>query len=475
LNIKGKKDSNGNYNLTIVRFVRFLYRITQRSLSRIKQNDELKTATLQSLPFWIASIITGLLAVFYSEVFHWVEKMHEEIEFLHNWTVFIFIPAAFIVSWFLVHKYCRSASGSGIPQLLAGIEMSSKKGKGKKVNALLSLRMIFIKIASSVAMLLGGGSIGREGPTIQIAGGIFNTVNKYIPVDWPKINRKLMLISGGAAGLAAAFNTPLGGIVFAIEELGKTSLNAMRTHVFVAVIIAGLTSQVFLGSYLYLGMPKLPGLTGWGMFYVVIASILAGAFGHLFCKGILKTVKWKNKLKTNGKKFLWVLVCGVLFATLVFFTGNNTVGSGKPLMTGLLFNADASLPWHTFPSRFMGTIITYISGGAGGVFAPSLAIGASLGDAIVSIFSIPEFKNLIIIVCMIGFMSGVTHAPFTSFILVLEMTDRHTAVFPMMLAAVIALAVSRSFDRKSLYEHLTENYVNAPDIEGSKKIEADVK
>jgi H+/Cl- antiporter ClcA len=144
-------------------------------------------------------------------------------------------------------------------------------------------------------------------------------------------------------------------------------------------------------------------------------------------------------------------------------------------MTGLLFNADSSLPWHTFPSRFMGTIITYISGGAGGVFAPSLAIGASLGDAIVSIFSIPEFKNLIIIVCMIGFMSGVTHAPFTSFILVLEMTDRHTAVFPMMLAAVIALAVSRSFDRKSLYEHLTENYVNAPDIEGSKKIEADVK
>ncbi len=433
-----------------------IYNLGRRFTNKFR-NEEFRTVTLQSIPFWVASIITGLIAVLYSNIFHWVEVLHSKIEFERNAYVFIFIPIAFVISWFIVYRFCQSASGSGIPQLLTGIQLAGKQNKG--VNRLLSLRVIVVKIASSVTMLIGGGAIGREGPTIQIAGSIFNTINKYIPVDWPKINQKLMLISGGAAGLAAAFNTPLGGIVFAIEELGKTHLQAIRTHLFVAVIIAGLTSQLFLGSYLYLGTPSVPSMTGWAFIYVIIAAILAGLSGHIFSKILLKIIRWKKALSTRGKKLFWVIICGFIFATLVYFTGNNTVGSGKPLITKLLFNQEGGLAWFTFPARFIGSIITYIAGGAGGVFAPSLAIGASLGDGIVSIFQIPEYKNLIIIVAMIGFMTGVTHSPFTSFILVLEMTDRHTSVFSMMLAAVISFSVAYAMDKKSFYEHLVGNYL----------------
>lgn len=426
------------------------------------QNDELKKFTLQSFPFWISSIVAGLLAVFYSKLFHWVELLHTTIEFEGAWWVFVVAPLSFFIAWWLVHKLSPAASGSGIPQLMASIHFSGQKGGSSNILRLLNVKIIVVKITSSIVLLLGGGAIGREGPTIQISGAVFNTIYRFIPDFWPKVNQRLMLISGGAAGLAAAFNTPLGGIVFAIEELGKTHLNAMRTHLFTAVIIAGLTSQLFLGSYLYIGTPEIPEMSGLAIFYVILTAILSSFFGYLFSAILLKIISWKKILKHTKQKAAWAILMGLLFAALVYFTGHDSIGSGKTVMVNLLFNDNTTTPWHAFPSRFFGTIITYVSGGAGGIFAPSLSIGATLGDEIVNLLNIHEFKNLIVIAAMIAFMTGVTHSPFTSFILVLEMTNRHTSVFSMMLAALIAISVAKILNKKSFYEHMVEGYLNSP-------------
>src|ERR1700759_2030133 len=128
-------------------------------------------------------------------------------------------------------------------------------------------------------MIFGGGVIGREGPTIQIAGSIFSKVNAWLPQWWPKISKKNMIMTGAAAGLAAAFNTPLGGIVFAVEELTKTHINYFKTAIFTAVIIAGLTAQGFLGPYLYLGYPQIGALSWWIFLAVILVGLLAGFFG----------------------------------------------------------------------------------------------------------------------------------------------------------------------------------------------------
>ena len=111
-------------------------------------------------------------------------------------------------------------------------------------------------------MALGGGVIGREGPTIQVAGSIFRKVNEWLPSWWPKVSKRNMIMTGAAAGLAAAFNTPLGGIVFAVEELTRTHISYFKTALFTAVIIAGLTAQALLGPYLYLGYPDVTNLSG---------------------------------------------------------------------------------------------------------------------------------------------------------------------------------------------------------------------
>ena len=130
-------------------------------------------------------------------------------------------------------------------------------------------------------MILGGGVIGREGPTIQIAGSVFRKVNQLLPVWWPKVSKRNMIMTGAAAGLAAAFNTPLGGIVFAIEELTKTHISYFRTALFTAVIIAGLTAQGLFGPYLYLGYPLIKGISVYIFLGVILVALLAGFGGSL--------------------------------------------------------------------------------------------------------------------------------------------------------------------------------------------------
>src|SRR6201989_2428705 len=144
---------------------------------------------------------------------------------------------------------------------MAAIELSSANSD-EKIKTLLSIRIMLIKVCSSIVMVFGGDAIGREGPTIQIAGSVFYKINQWLPSWWPKISRINMIMAGAAAGLAAAFNTPLGGIVFAVEELTRTHVSFYRTALFSGVIIAGLTAQAILGPYLYLGFPDVSG-TSW--------------------------------------------------------------------------------------------------------------------------------------------------------------------------------------------------------------------
>ncbi|MEO7444710.1 MAG: chloride channel protein, partial [Ferruginibacter sp.] len=215
-------------------------------ISENMQARKLKNHVQQVLPFWIASLLVGLIAVAYTKLFSYAEDLLQTSLARHSWLIFIMAPICFLLAWLMVRILAPGARGSGIPQVMAALELATPRHYSK-VKGLLSLRVIITKIGSSLFMVLGGGAIGREGPTIQIAGSVFTFVNKIIPASWPKLGRQSFILTGAAAGLAAAFNTPLGGIVFAIEELARTHVRHFRTALFTAVIIAGLTAQGFLG------------------------------------------------------------------------------------------------------------------------------------------------------------------------------------------------------------------------------------
>jgi H+/Cl- antiporter ClcA len=170
------------------------------AFDRIK-NEEIKRSFLQAIPFWIASLVTGIVAVLYSRLFLLAEDFAKRVFDLNSLILFLLTPMCFMISWWLVRQYAVYAKGSGIPQVMASIDMSAPKTNS------------IVDIASSLVMAAGGGAIGREGPTIQIAASIFRIINERLPSWIPKIAKKNVIVTGAAAGLAAAFNTPLGNCV----------------------------------------------------------------------------------------------------------------------------------------------------------------------------------------------------------------------------------------------------------------------
>ncbi|MDR3712298.1 MAG: chloride channel protein [Puia sp.] len=423
-------------------------------------SDTLKYNFLKAAPFWAGSVITGLVAVAYTKLFAWAEHGTSYVFHHAIYLFFIITPCCFVISWWLVNKFSPYARGSGIPQVMAAIELSTPRTVDK-VNRLLSIRVIVVKICSSLVMVFGGGIIGREGPTIQIAGSVFWKINQWLPAWWPKISKKNMIMTGAAAGLAAAFNTPLGGIVFAVEELTKTHINQFKTALFTAIIIAGLTAQAFLGPYLYLGYPDVSKLSGFIFFPVLIVALLSGLVGSGISKWMLFLIRWKKSFTKNRQHLAYLIICGLIVACLAVFVTEGMFGSGKALITRTLFTNEKYAAWYITLFRVAGPVLSFTTGAAGGVFAPALAAGASIGSLLAGWFHLSATDtNLLILSGMVGFLTGVTRTPFTSAILVLEMTDRHNVIFHLMLAGMAASLAALLVDKHSFYDHLREEYIH---------------
>lgn len=417
-------------------------------------NNRLKHGLLTAIPFWTGSFIVGLIAVVYAWLFHHAELLMFDIVSYKKWLLFLILPAGFILSWWIVKKFAPYANGSGIPQVVAAIELA-EPGNEKKVSKLLSLRIIIVKIVSSLVLVVGGGAVGREGPTIQMSGSVFNIINRLIPKWWPKVSQKNMILTGAAAGLSAAFNTPLGGIVFAVEELTKIHFSYFKTALFTAIIIAGLTAQQLAGSYLYLGYPKVSQLNFKEFLVVMLVAAIAGLSAAIMSKIMMAILRIRNSFTTNKQQLIFLFSISLIVASIAYFVHESILSSGKDLMEHYLFTEDKHAEGFVPFARILGNTLAFSSGGAGGVFAPALSSGAAIGSAVSGWFrfAAPE-TNVMILAGMVGFLTGVTRSPFTSAILVLEMTDRHSIILNLMTAALVAYLFARIISRRSLYDNL---------------------
>jgi len=434
------------------------------------RNEKIKQKILEAIPFWVASLLTGLIAVFYSEAFTFLEDAAFFVIEHHRAAIFILTPVCFVIGWWLVMKFAPRANGSGIPQVMAGVELSNPK-QDFLVRKLLSLRIMFVKLFSGLIMILGGGAMGKEGPTLQISGAVFKKVSEFLPAWWPKVSQKNMIMTGAAAGLAAAFNTPLGGIVFAVEELTKTHISYFKTALFTAIIVAGLTAQAILGPYLYLGFPSVTDITNNIYFGLILISATCAVAGSLLSGTILKIFKWKAKFKFRYQHLIYVSICAFAMAFIAYFLDPQILGSGKRVMTHTLFTSDKYVPWYTAIFRTVGIMLSFATGAAGGIFAPSLSAGAAIGSYLAGVLHFTaDNANLLILCGMVSFLTGITHTPFTSAILVLEMTDRHSVIFHLMIAAFVANLVSLAFNKHSLYDSLKVKILHEVLHEHDKKV-----
>lgn len=415
-------------------------------------------STLRIAPYWIAAALTAVVAAGFAKAFYW----SEEIAF--RWCegdralAFLLTPVAMLISYFLVLFFSPGASGSGIPQLMVAVETSNESPV--KTDFFLNFRMIVAKFFGACLCIAGGGVIGREGPMLQIAGGIFNLVQrvfKKYSIN-AQINLQSMILAGGAAGLASAFNTPLGGVVFAIEELAKVHISRVRTHVFHAVIIAGLLAQAILGNYLYIGRVHVPAMSARELFPLILAVGFAGFLGALSGRAMVISMDFRSRLSRSQQIFL-TLALGLLVATMTYVFGTQAIGSGRTVITEILTGTHVDTHFSLPFVRFAGNILTYAGGVIGGVFAPALSTGAAIGSWLS--YTSPLFDHqLWALAGMVAFLTGVTRTPFTSLILVFEMTDTHDLIIYLMLAAIIAQGVAKFVDPLSFYEQMAYRLIH---------------
>lgn len=406
---------------------------------------------VEHLPFISVGILSGIVCCFYAKFFSYVEELNVSLMNSHGGYFFILSPLLLSLSFLIITKFAQGASGSGIPQVMICVE----KEHSELSKFFLSLKVIVVKVISSLIALLSGAAIGREGPSLQISAGIAYNVGNYAQKLGIKVKAEQLLIAGGASGLAAAFNTPIGGIVYAVEELTQEHVRSFKDTLLMAVVIAGFTAQLILGNYLYLGLPELHFTNAFNNIAIVsLVGFIAGALGSLFSNLLMKLIRWRKSKSLRTQVFIISLVAVGLVASYIFL-GERTVLSGKESINFILFTKD-ELPLSEMIMRFISPLLSSMTGVAGGVFAPSLSAGATIGG-IASEYLFPELRNTLALCGMIGFLTGVTHTPITSFVLVLEMTDRHSAVLAMMFAAVFSSLGSRVFGKKSFYELSVES------------------
>ncbi len=401
------------------------------------------------LKFVGAALLAGLIAILFAIGAELAIEAHAGAMRGAPWLTLIIAPAGFALMAWLSRRWFPGAMGSGIPQTIAALNSDDNRVRSK----LLSLRLAIAKVFLTLGGLLSGASIGREGPSVQIGASVMNMIAG-------KKTRRIassqdLMVAGSGAGVAAAFNTPLGGIMFAIEEMCRYRAFKANSTTLIAVIFAGLMSLAVLGNYTYFG--RTPATVGWpdGLWPVLLCGAIGGLLGGGFSRLLIASSRGlPGRLGelSASRPIAFAALCGLGTALIGLATGGLTYGTGYAESKAALEGA-AALPVYFLVAKMAVIWLAFLSRIPGGVFAPALAVGAGLG-ANMALLLPSDHGSAILVLGMVGFLAGMTQTPITSFVIVMEMTANHQMLLPLMATAVVAHAFSKTVAPVPLYHAL---------------------
>jgi len=358
------------------------------------------------------------------------------------WLMLLWTPLLTVVVLWWTRRFVPGAAGSGIPQVMRALDTDLPPVQRRW---LVSPRLAAHKIGLVSAGLLAGLSIGREGPTVQVGAGLMVGARRWLGPR-STIDEHDLMVAGAAAGIAAAFNTPLGGIVFALEQLTRRRHAAHSTLVIAAIVLAGLIAVSVFGNQTYFGRLRVQTLS-WSLLPPGLAvALICGLAGGLFARLIVASAaglpdRFSRWRRTHPYRF--AAGCGLAVAVIGLVTGGQTAGAGYA-PTRALLEGQADLPVVYTALKFCATWLSAWSGVPAGVFAPSLAIGAGIGHDVARLAGLgTEAAIPLIALGMVGFLSASTLAPITAFIIVMEMVSGHAMVLSLMACSMVAGGVSR--------------------------------
>ncbi len=402
------------------------------------------------LAFWLGAVLVGLAAAAFAALADWSQGLFIAMRDYSPWIASCATVMGFMVAAEMTRRWAPGARGSGIPQAIAARRDESPAAR----TALIGARVTLLKIALTIAGLAFGASIGREGPTVQIGACVMFLIGRHAHLR----QRSGIVLAGAAAGVAGAFNTPLAGIVFAIEELAKSYDRRINSLVISAVAIAGITSILLVGNYHYFGAIKSTFQFEWYWTAAPLCALMGGICGGTFSALVIHVAFNRSRIvrAVRSRPMIFAGCCGLLVALLGLATDGYANGTSYHA-TRLALESGVGLPWWYGFGKLAATLLSSISGIPGGLFSPSLSVGAALGQSVSWI--IPDVPlTTVFMLMMAAYFAAVVQAPLTSFVIVLEMTADTNNALPLILVCLVSSAISRIICPTPLYHALSRTF-----------------
>ncbi len=408
------------------------------------------------IALWVGAILVALAAILFAKASDWSYHLFRLMLGYGAWIPLIITPIVFgLLAWVTEGKL-RATRGSGIPQVIGTLHIEDEGFRARMLSLPISVgKMVLTLLAMAV-----GASIGREGPTVHVGAGLFYSLGRRFGFTDPKAASRFIL-AGGACGIAAAFNAPLAGVVFAIEELAGTFEHRFSGLLLTAVIVGGVVSLGVMGNYAYFGHVSASLPLGHAWLAVLLTGIICGLLGGLFARLILLSrngpLAYIGRLRSHAP-VLFAAGCGLALALIGLFSHNNVYGTGYDQARAFVQEA-AVTPGQSFGiAKLFANVVSYWAGIPGGIFSPALAVGAGLGHNIAYFLpSIPA--GTVVLLGMSAYLSGVTGAPLTSAVIAMELTDNQDMVIPIMAACLLARAAASLFCPTPVYKDFAERMV----------------
>ncbi len=356
----------------------------------------------------------------------------------------IIIPTAGgIFVGFIIQFVAKEAKGHGVPEVMDAIIMR---------NGIIRPRVVFAKLIASAVYIASGGSVGREGPVIQIGAAVGSTIGQFFRVNAKRM--RTFVACGAASGIAAAFNAPVAGALFAVEVILGDFAVPQFSAVVISSVIATVVSRTYLGNYPAFEVPQYKLGSPIELVFYVILGFLAAGVALLFIRVLYKSEeffdkkKWPEPLKA-GLGGLGIGLMGLLFPQ-IYGVGYDTITSA--LNNELLWQIALVLVF----VKILATSLSLGSGGSGGVFAPSLFLGAMLGSFFGSLLS-QVFPDLNIspgayaLVAMGGVVAAATHGPIAAILIIFEMSGDYKIMLPLMITCIISTVLAMKIREESIY------------------------
>ncbi|WP_116791724.1 chloride channel protein [Achromobacter dolens] len=422
---------------------------------KLRQTNRLSRKSLQMALLLGGAALVALVSLGFAYLADLALEWNREWVGHAGWLALLVLPCALAVLRWATLRFAPNAAGSGIPQVIGALSLPPGPGQ----RSLVSLAQALWKIPLAFFGMLAGASIGREGPSVQVGAAVMLAWGDF----WKRRGLQLrgfhaneLIAAGAAGGLAAAFNAPLAGVIFAIEELGRGTVLRWQRLVLIGVLAAGFLVVAVQGNNPYFGTFGGAVLTHGMLWWVLICAALNGALGGLFARLLGKgaagmaPAAWRAWIRVHP---IWTaFAMGVVLALIGLATAGSVYGTGYGAAADLLSGeTQNALPAGFGLAKLAATVASYWAGIPGGIFTPALTTGAGIGHHIWQLAGEGVDQRVLVLVSMAAFLAAATQAPLTASVVVMEMTGSQPMLFWLLVGSPLLSGVSRQFCPQPFY------------------------